>query len=71
MIKTFNYSRLSLDTSAKQTPRVGPWLSLLPYLTLYKMGTLVTGHYLSPGGEAEDFRGDHLIFRKTNGGDQS
>ena len=28
---------------------------------------LGTGHYLSPGG-AEDFRGDHLIFRKTKGG---
>ena len=69
VIKKFHYSRLSLNTSAKQTPRVGPWLSLLPYLTLYKMGTLVSGHYLSSGGEeAEDFRGDHLIFRRTKGG---
>ena len=46
--KNFHYSLLSPDTSAKRTPRVGPWLSLLPYLTLYKMGTLVSGHYLSP-----------------------
>ena len=30
---------------------------------------LGTGHYLSPGGRGtEDFRGDHLIFRKTKGG---
>ena len=30
---------------------------------------LGTGHYLSPGGRGtEDFRGDHLIFRRTKGG---
>ena len=30
---------------------------------------LGTGHYLSPGGRGtEDFRGDHLIFRRTEGG---
>ena len=30
---------------------------------------LGTGHYLSPGRRGtEDFRGDHLIFRKTKGG---
>ena len=29
-----------------------------------------TGHYLSPGGggEAEDSRGNHLIFGRTKGG---
>ena len=28
-----------------------------------------TGHYLSPGGRGtEDFREDHLIFRRTKGG---
>ena len=32
--------------------------------------TLGTGHYLSPGG-SEDFGGDHLIFRRTGGRDQS
>ena len=32
---------------------------------------LGTGHYLSPGGGgggSEDFGGDHLIFRRTEGG---
>ena len=29
---------------------------------------LRTGHYLSPGGGGEDFRGDHLIFGRTKGG---
>ena len=27
-----------------------------------------TGHYLSPGVGAEDFRGDHLIFGRTKRG---
>ena len=31
------------------------------FLTSFQLGT---GHYLSPGG-------DHLIFRRTEGGDQS
>ena len=44
------YSRLSFnghlyktDTSVKRTPRVGPCLSLLPYLILYKTGTSLRG----------------------------
>ena len=62
VIKKFHYSRLSLNTSAKQTPRVGPWLSLLPYLTLYKMGTLVSGHYLSSGGRRRRILGGITWF---------
>ena len=38
-------------------------------IQVFLLSVLGTGHYLSPGGEgAEDFRGDHLIFRRTKGG---
>ena len=38
-------------------------------IQVFLLSVLETGHYLSPGGKgAEDFRGDHLIFRRTKGG---
>ena len=38
-------------------------------IQVFLLSVLGTGHYLSPGGEgAEDFRRDHLIFRRTKGG---
>ena len=35
------------------------------FICIFLLGT---GHYLSPGGGSEDFGGDHLIFRGTEGG---
>ena len=47
-------------------------LSHAEWLFTLKSPNLGTGHYLSPGGGggggSEDFGGDHLIFRGTEGG---
>ena len=40
-----------------------------PHTEFSSLWCLGTGHYLSPKvGGGEDFRGDHLIFRRTKGG---
>ena len=43
---------------------------MLKKITCNNGRELGTGHYLSPGGGggSEDFGGDHLIFRRTEGG---
>ena len=41
---------------------------ILKKITCNNGRELGTGHYLSPGGGSEDFGGDHLIFRRTEGG---